>query len=334
MGVGALRYYILGGLVLLVIGAGGAFFYAFESSLPTIEPVRAPASSALPAPAPIPVPVKPEVSIWIKNGKTVVVEWRHLPLLTSRIDIFRGKGSGAAYAFWKSLNIAGSDLNSGSQEIRVSAGDAPMTYFYYIASFSGDGSSLWTSTSTPPTTEPPVVPPPIATTPPPTTTLPPATTTPTSTPPVTNPTSTPTSTPPVTTSTEPVATTTPPVVSSTNPFAYPPGSILFYSPSGQITGYIVPVTYTFWAQYIDNKIELNWQNVPSDTDSLYVFRSAASSGPWTSLLTQYHPTIGAPGSIKIVDETVSQPFYYRMEARAGSQTLGIYGPVFLPGLSL
>jgi len=85
---------------------------------------------------------------------------------------------------------------------------------------------------------------------------------------------------------------------------------------------------------VDNKIELNWQNIPSGTDSLHVFRSATSTGPWTGLLIQYNPLIGTPGSIKIVDETVTQPFYYRMEARQGSQALGLYGPVFLAGLSL
>ena len=336
MGVNALRYYIVGGLILLVVGAGGAFFYAFESSLPTIEPVRAPAPVTTPTAAPTPEPTKSEVSIWIKDKRTLVVEWKNLPALTNRIDIFRGKGGGAAFSFWKSLGLAGASLSFGSQEIGIAAGDTIQNYLYYLSSIAENGSSLWTSTTTPATTEPPVVTPPPAVTPPPTTTpTPTVTSTPTSTTPeVTTPTSTPTSTTPEATSTEPISTSTTPIPTSSNPFSYPPGSILFYSPAGEITGYIVPVTYTFWAQYVDNKIELNWQNIPTGTDSLHVFRSATSTGPWAGLLIQYNPPVGISGSIKIVDETVTQPFYYRMEARQGSQVLGLYGPVFLPGLSL
>lgn len=336
MGARALRYYILGGLILLVIGAGGAFFYAFETALPNIEPVIAPKPVAPSEPIAPSEPAKPEISIWIKDKRTLVVEWRNLPSLTSRIDIFRGKGGKTLLSFWKSFGVADTNLASGSREITVPIGDAPTSYFYYLTSIAENGSSLWTSTTTVPTTVPPVFIFPPVTTPPPIVIILPTSTTPTptsTTPIVIAPTSTiPTSTTPEATSTVPTPTSTLPIPTSSNPFSYPPGSILFYSPSGEITGYIVPSTYTFWAQYVDNKIELNWQNIPTGTDSLHVFRSVTSTDTWVSLLIQYNPPIGVPGSIKIVDETVTQPFYYRMEARQGTQTLGIYGPVFLPGL--
>ncbi|MEK7465273.1 MAG: hypothetical protein AAB631_00685 [Patescibacteria group bacterium] len=340
MGSKLLRVYILGGLVLLVIVAGGGFYYAFESSLPDLPPAKQLVVGA-PYSEPIPeTPKNPEFNIRIKDKHTVIVEWRYLPSLTTHINIFRGKNANAAFAFWESLTLANSDLAAGSRELALLPGENSASYFYYLATFGTNGDPIWTSSSTvatstsildtpPPNTDgiPPMITPTSTTTIPPTTTTSTATSTTTSTPPVTS-TSTTTSTEPT-----PTSTSTPPTPTSSNPFSYPPGAILFYSPSGQITGYIVPVDYNFWAQYVNKNIELNWQSMPTATDAIYVYRSTTNTGPWIELLIQYNPPIGAPGSIKIIDETVTQPFYYRMEARQGSQILGIYGPVFLAGLT-
>lgn len=252
------------------------------------------------------------VVIGIKNGETLILSWQNLPSGTSHIDIFRAKLACENWSKWKTAEIK--DSSQGSVEIK--ANENISSDCFYFKAVSGSGTQLWSSApqnqvgylgggTPPPQGQPngpgtPNQPPP----PPPSGTPP---TAPTSTPPSQS-----TSTPP-------------PPPPSQNPTSTP----------SQPTSTVPDIIHTesFWVGHVNQKIEIGWQNMPSGTDKIIVSRSTASEGPWTKLFEQQGPFENKPYVIRLVDETINSPQYYRLEAFSSSGAiLQTFGPLLLPAL--
>ena len=288
-------------------------------------------------------PAPPKVTVEIQRSKTedvLIVRWDNIPRNTARIKIYRARAGTTDWVLWKTIDItnitagggiagggAGSfigNAENGSFSISLSEpSGGNENYVYYVQAIvptdtsTGTGGGpppeeiLWTS----PVTAPLVV-----------TSTPPSTTE--STPPPAPPTPQPTSTAPSTT-TPSQPTSSPPVSPPTTPSGIP-----YYTPQGTISGYGQPQSGNFWVQHTDNKIDIGWQNLPAGTASFVVSRSQDQNGPWVSMLTQKNPPItGGPYSIKILDHTLYEPYYYKMDVY--DQNNGImasYGPAYLPPL--
>ncbi len=112
-----------------------------------------------------------------------------------------------------------------------------------------------------------------------------------------------------------------------------PSGIPYYNPQGGISGYGQPQSGNFWVQHTDNKIDIGWQNPPAGTTKFIVSRSQNQNGPWSAVLTQQNPPSGGPYSIKILDHTLYEPYYYKMDVYGAQNNItATYGPEHLPAL--
>jgi hypothetical protein len=85
---------------------------------------------------------------------------------------------------------------------------------------------------------------------------------------------------------------------------------------------------------VNKKIEVGWQYLPNGTNRLVLYRSADEGGPWTKLLEQGNVTASS-GSMRFVDFTLHDPYYYRLEALEAFEDANLledYGPLLLPAL--
>lgn len=105
----------------------------------------------------------------------------------------------------------------------------------------------------------------------------------------------------------------------------PTGDI--YNVKGEVVGYQPKQTANFWVYYVNKEIELGWQNLPPDTNRLAIDRSV-NSNVWVRLFEQLNPKISSD-FIRLIDETFTQPYYYKFNAYADDQLLAIYGPLYL-----
>ena len=256
------------------------------------------------------------VALALKDQETLVLSWQNLPTSTSRIDIFRAKLACESWSKWKTAEIQ--DPSSGSVEIKVNENLAS-GYCLYFEAISKSGEALWSSTpinqiaylggGTPPPqgqpngpgtlNQPPPAPPPLGS--------PPAT-------PTSTPQSQPTSTPP----------------------SQPPSGGETTSTPSQSTPIVPDIVHTenFWVDHVNQKIEIGWQNMPSGTDKIIVSRSATSTGPWTKLFEQQGPFENKPYVIRLLDETINSPQYYKLEAFSSSNAiLQTFGPLLLSALN-
>jgi len=290
------------------------------------------------------VPHAPEVHLYKRRGG-VTLAWSNLPAGTEKIDIFRTKKGQEAWSTWKTVNIDPSMLALGSVVIQ-SAEDLGNYYFYTAAvgaaqngnassgasgagnNASGTGPAiivLWQSSST--VIEPPPPAPGAASS--------------------TNQGSTGnTSTPPASSSTQntlpPVPPPAPPQptssangthASSTPPQPGSTSTATYYTPSGQISGSgSEPIRPDFWVDHVNSGIEIGWHNLGAGIGAIIVYRSPNQNGPWTELFTQRDPV--SPSSIRIFDNTLYTPHYYRMETIQNHAVAGQYGPLFLPPFSI
>lgn len=247
-----------------------------------------------------------------KNKNTVTLAWENLPENTAFINLYRTKIGSDAWMFWKKVSVDASALAAGAVDIALGRTETTDGYeFYAEATTNGGGGTngevLWTSTSTvvtlPPTTPPPGTP-----------------QSPTS--------STPTPPTPTPTSTSPSGTPSSTTGGSQQPL-YPAGATPYYNPQSAFTGYTTPQSATFWVEHVDDRIRIGWQNLPTGTNRVIVSRSLVQNGPWEKLLEQQNPVVTGPYTIQIVDSAVTQDHYYRLETFNGTQSLGIFGPVFL-----
>ena len=82
-------------------------------------------------------------------------------------------------------------------------------------------------------------------------------------------------------------------------------------------------------KHINNFIELGWQNLSTSTDHLTVSRALAAEGPWTPLLNQTNPDATGPYTIRLVDNTIGTPHYYKLDTFVGTIFIYGYGPLLL-----
>jgi len=344
--------------VFVVIATIFGFYYLFNSAVPPNLPEDKPTAQKGQNET-----ANRETQLMIKaaDSQHLFLSWHFLPGDTARLEIFRTKKGTNDWIHWKTINVNTGALAGGSTEIVGGENDDLSQYSYYVESVTSIGLITWISATTEPlaSTAPTIftmitgggsneggdtiiitgAPPPGGNenpaesggSPPPTTT--PPTDGETENPsPGQNPGGTPPISPPPA---EPPSggteTGNPP--SPPEP-TIPPGGNIYYSPSGQIIGITGPPTYTFLVEYQHgNTIHIAWQNLPENADTLVVYRSPSSNGPWIELLKQSGITPGSPGEIGLIDDSITSPFYYRMEALASGNVAANYGPNFLPGIN-
>ncbi len=289
-------------LVLAVLGIGYYFFFHDKEAQFSIRPIAQNNATTSPA-----VEVKPPtVSFEIQKGKKsnlVVIRWGNLPAGTTKLNIFISKKSSNNWSLWQTVSISSDELSGGSTSFNANSTIAGGGYSFYAEAQPGNGlGPLWTSSSTNPTSGTPPTPPTPGTPPPSTAPPPPASPPPPPPPPA------------------------PPSAPSGNP-----SGTTYYTPSGGISGSLVPQTANFWVQHVNNKsLEIGWQNIPADADDVIIYRSQNSGGPWVQILDQKNPA--SSYSIGLVDNTLYDTYYYKMDVFRGGSQIAEYGPVVLPPL--
>lgn len=284
-----------------------------------------------------------------KNGTVLIIEWRNLPNGTKELVVWKAPSGTAAWKAWQTISVSAGSEGSGSATIDIGTLDLKNFDFSLQALGNPGGESggssttervLWTSpviqatttasgtitfvynsTSTPNLPSPSS--PPATSTPPPA-----ATTTTTNTTPSQTPTSTAPTPPPATTtpsSAAPTSSTSGTSGNNSNPVIY----YYTYTPQQTPSAQAVPEKGSFWVQHVDQKIEIGWQNLPQTTTKINVSRSANQAGPWTIILTQSNPDPTGPYSIKLVDSTLNNPYYYKLDAFTNSTIIQTFGPVYL-----
>lgn len=318
-------YLIIWILALIIVGSISILIIQLNGI--TTGPLSPPISFSAPVAA-----ATPSIAFSIiksATGTSLFVQWNNLPENTMALDIFRSKaGASSTWMLWKTVTLTAGDLNGTTNiDLDSSSGSG---YSYYVEAVTGGGDNssstiVWTSSSTMPvvvTSTPGGGPNPGG----------PGGNTP---PPVETPSSSPSSSSP---SPSPTPSSTP---SSTNPgngsssnpgsgnnSSTPPGNP-YYNPQVQITGY-GNAAGSFWVQHVNQSIEIGWQNIPGGVDTIIVARSADSSGPWNTLITQQNPGTTGSYSLQLVDDTLNQSNYYEMTALTGTTTIATYGPIYLP----
>ena len=103
----------------------------------------------------------------------------------------------------------------------------------------------------------------------------------------------------------------------------------YYNPQVQISGYGT-APGSFWVEHVNQSIEIGWQDLPINIDTITVARSASSTGPWSTIIIQHNPGATGSYSLQLVDNSVQDSYYYEMTAFQGTTTIATYGPVYLP----
>lgn len=270
----------------------------------------------------IPLPPNAKISIQIISDKVVLISWEGIPQNTDHVNIYRAKLDSDQWFLWKTIKITS---QNGSEEISLDGGESAGDYKYYTQGVGADEKPVWTS---PPTRG---IPPggsggPEGTeTSTSTASAPPGTPTPSAT-----PSSTPSTPPP-----PPAATSTPSPAPSPTPGTPPPPPDNFeyyYTPQLTISGTSTAQTSNFWVRHVQQSIEVGWQNLPTSTTKAVVSRSKNQAGPWSELLKQLSPVKTSYYIIQIVDNTLHEEYYYRLEVFAGTQKISTYGPLPLEPL--
>jgi hypothetical protein len=315
--------FVLGAFVL----AGGLFLWVLYggSQLPL---AGAPTANPAASPAPPAVPPPPSVTFTVRtsrSGNAFIVSWQNLPVNTVALNILRRLKNGTSpWTLWKQIQLSAGELGSGSASFDIG------TYTYANYSFSVEtvgnltnssgtttGQTItWTSSSTTATITAS------------------STTTETGTTNTTESNTTTTTTASSTTSTTTTSSTTTNTTSATTTTTAPaPSGTPYYNPQIQLSGYGSGQTGSFWVQYVDQKIQIGWQDLPASTTAIAVLRAADVNGPWSTILAQSNIDPTGPSTIQIVDDTLNQTSYYELDAKTGSTVIAVYGPVSLPPLS-
>ena len=263
---------------------------------------NSPASNPLPsAPGAPAAPLPPSVTLTVVKsaaGNSLFVQWQNLPTGTTALNIFRGKaGATSTWMLWKTLTITPGELADGSINLDLST-EALDGYSFYVqaaegADNAGDGQMiLWISSSTTP-----------------------AVTTSTSSNGQQNPednTQPQSSTASSSSPTEPSPPQNPSSSSSSSGAGAnnTPSSTqgdAYYNPEVQITGYGT-APGSFWVEHVNQNIEIGWQNIPANVNTILVARSASSTGPWGTIITQQNPGENGSYSLRLVDNSLKQTY--------------------------
>lgn len=301
-------------IALLVVAS-----YFFFAGVPT----RTSPAADTPSPSLSPTPEDPnlpKVTFEVKGKSILLVKWRNLSEDIAYLTIYRKKITGGAWANWKKINLEKGET-TGSRELQIEKGDDIYNYSFSAGGSNSSGQTVWTSPAVQavPYTEPPPPPPPTqASPPPPEGTPPPAGSGGSSTSPQASP--------------PPPAPAPPPSPTPSPPSASPPpegytGPISYY-PSGAAVA--ASSTDNFWVLHVNQRIEVGWQNIPPNANQAVVYRSSNSGSPWNFLMQQNPPS--DPYFIRLVDDTLNDPYYYKLDLLQNGQLVTTYGPVLLTPL--
>ncbi len=317
---GSKKFYLSAGIAfVLVIGGLLTFYFVYKSGIAVDTEVVDLSSCAKTLNSY--KDGKLSVILCVKEDGTLAIFWQNLPKDTKTLNIYRRDQESGDSVLWKTVEVTG---ESGSLDLgREEGGSAT----YTVEGVSASGSTAWSSvgnttsagttgsqsssgqistsssqTSNPGQQNQTTIPPPATTppvTPPPATTLPPS---------------------------------TPPPASSTPPPSEPVdiSTIIYYTPSGQISGTSSVSIASFWVQHVNKKIEIGWQNIPTSTTKIIIYRSQSQSSGYVKLLEQ--TDLLTSYMIRLEDNAVNEDYYYKMEAKNGLTLIATYGPVFLLGL--
>ena len=286
--------------------------------------------------------IAPEINLY-KSGTakkpTIIIAWKNLTPDMARIHIYRSGACGVSdKQLWKIIEVA--DINgTGALEVVLRPEEANCSFFYNVETLTKNGNVTW---SAPLPTETTIKPPDFSLPPhssstiidplpqPPPMPIPPPE--PSGPVPPSAPPTAPTSTGQASTtssSTSPTAPQPPPPGGTGGP---PPGpdERVYYDPKSQPTGHYTPQTGTFWVQHMTPAIEFGWQNLPSSTDGIIISRSSATDGPWSIVISQQHPEVIGPYTIRVTSDAVNQAFYYKLDTKENSTLISTYGPLLLP----
>ena len=315
-------YYIgIGFLIFLVVGGGILFNYAaFGDLLGKDKPL-------------VINKYTPPTGLRVTQDGTLYFVWQDLPDGTTAVNIYRARKDTQEWKLWKTVQING-DLSDGSIQLQTSGIDGLDGFIFYYEAVNSSGDVLWESE------EDEIAP--LVPTEDDTDNNEAQTDTDSgtstsntsgsdndseesSTPPNNNPTSTEdTAAPTSTTSANETST----VSEEEAPTSYPTGTIIYYTPSGDVSGTKI-YDSSFWVEVVNNRLEFGWQDLPSLTDRVTIQRSSSGSGSWTTILQQQNPETEGPYTISLLDAAVSSPFYYRLRAFAGSTELSELGPLYV-----
>lgn len=254
----------------------------------------------------------PKVSFEIKKEakkRHLFIYWENLPNDTVGLNIFISKSNTNNWSLWQKISIPQDKIDEGNTELNINSDIGTGGYSFYTEALSNQSETLWTSSSTPAvyaTSTPPQE----------------SQTQTSSSPPGSPPTSQNPENPPINPTTQDQSATT----SSSD------GTTYYYSPQGSISGSSVEQAASFWVQHLNKTIEIGWQNIPPNATKVIIYRSSNSSGPWSIILEQQNPVTDRPYTIGLVDNTLNNPYYYKMNVLSGSSIVGEYGPLLLEPL--
>lgn len=319
---GSKKFYIEAGIAaFLIIGGLLTFYFVYKSGITgestTVELLEDCAKTLNSY-----KDGKLSVILCVKEDGSLAIFWQNLPKDTKTLNIYRTDEDSGESVLWRTVEVTGESgsLNLGREE----GGSAT----YTVESVSESGNTSWSSVGNTPSTG--------------TTGSSPSGENPTNpsgsqdpnnpgqqNPPSTPPPSTPPGQTPTSTATPP-PTTPPPVSTSTSNPPNDTSTIYYYTPSGQVSGTSSISAASFWVQHVNQKIEIGWQNIPSSTTKIIIYRSESEASGYAKLLEQTN--LETNYVIRLEDNAVHEDHYYKMEAKDGSTLISTYGPVFLEGL--
>ena len=295
-----LTWFINVGVILMICASVG-FFITHRHGAPTLLSTLAAPAAITPATTPAAAQVNPTITIGIKktkNGVQLAVGWNNLPNNTREINIFYTAIKNGIYRLIGSISIPPSSIAGGNGYLNIPSGDQN-GYFYGVASDNGD-TPLWTSSSTQGSGGTPNG----------------------NIPPQNNGGNN--------SSTAGTGNNGYQGSGNTSSTAGNGNGI-----SGSSTGNSTSTTpaENFLVQHADNKIQISWQTLPAGTFKIVVSRSPSGGDPWTAVLTETNIVADGPYAIEIVDDTLGNAYYYKMDAYdANGNTITTFGPILLAPL--
>jgi len=246
-----------------------------------------------------------------KDNRFITLSWQNLPPETAKLLVFRSLIKSKLWKLWKTITIETAETKQGSLDINID-GD-PLKFSYYVQVLNKDNRTLWAS---------PIIelqPKDGKTT-------------------LTQPTNKDSQSKITTQQPDNQSPTTPSYYTTNNQqlqtnqlqqSAIDSSQVAYFTPEGKISGPISLIPESFWVKYVNNAIEIGWQNLPPPTDMIIIYRSKNKTGPWDELLRQRNPDTTGPKFIRLVDFAVGIPYYYKMEAYSQSQSIAVYTPILL-----
>ena len=305
-------YYIVGGIISFIFTAAAIIiFYQSRTIQVADAPTLADCSRTIDGFRDSQL----EVIICVRQDGTLILLWENLPEGTQKIDIYRTDERSGEWELWRSIPVS---ETSGGVEIGI---EGPGNFKYYFETLDSGGSTTWisenapsssastnnednnssentTSTLSPPSNEN-------------------TNASPTSSPPAPNP-----QTPPIDENVD---------ASPTSSLSTPPPPVeegVYYTPDGQVVSTSTIDLGNFWVQHVNKRIEIGWKNLPDGTDKIVVDRSRTETGGYGQFLEIKNP-LGS-NTIRLVDNTIHENYYYKMSTLDGTLILETYGPMFLP----